>query len=117
MESERPCNRVIGGCQIEDLFQILSKAHMLDVLHTLNHAEEPLRFNEIQRGLRMSPNTLSTRLKELEAAGFVVRHSHNSIPPRVDYEATEKAKALQSVFSCLTEWAKTYDLEPMQILA
>lgn len=102
-----------GGCQITDLFKLLSRAHMMDVLYVLTReADGPMRFVDVQNRLNLSPNTLSERLKELVGAGLLTRTAYNEIPPRVDYEATDKARALGSVFQTLREWAREYDLQP-----
>ncbi len=102
---ERPCDNAEHGCQIGDLFQMLGKAHMLDILHTLIHADGPVRFNDVERRLKISPNTLSGRLKTLTESGLATRTAYNEIPPRVDYQATDKALRLRHVFSALNEWA------------
>lgn len=114
--ADRPCDNVQHGCQISDLFQLLSKAHMMDLLHTLIHEDGPHRFVDLQRRLGLSPNTLSNRLKALHEAGLVHRTAYNEIPPRVDYEATAKARDLRRVFGSLHEWAQRHDLR-REILA
>lgn len=108
------CKPSSGGCAIGDLFRVLGRAHMLDLLYVFLHeAEGPMRFVEIQGRLKISPNTLSERLKQMVDAGLVVRTAYNEIPPRVDYEATEKARDLQPVFASLVEWARKHDLKPV----
>ena len=103
-----------GRCQIHDVFQLFSKAHMLDVLHVfIAQADGPLRFNEVEERLEVSPNTLTVRLKELVGAGILERRAYNEIPPRVEYEATEKAEALCPIFEAITAWANSHDLAPV----
>lgn len=110
--AEKPCEGVRGGCEINELFRVLGKTHMLDLLHLFIHSEAPLRFVEVQDRLRLSPNTLSQRLNELREVGLVSRTAYNEIPPRVDYEATRKARNLMPVFASLQEWAVSNDLQP-----
>jgi len=105
-----------GGCQIQDLFKLLGKSHTLDILHLFvvqdaNHTE---RFVEIQRALKLSPNTLSERLRDLVEAGLLARQSYNEIPPRVDYQATRKARDLEPVFEELIKWAQRHNLAPVE---
>lgn len=101
------------GCALTDLFHVLGRAHMLDILHALtSEGAAPMRFVDLQEKLRLSPNTLSERLRDLVDAGLVTRTAYNEIPPRVDYQATEKALELHSVFDGLTEWAARHRLEP-----
>jgi DNA-binding HxlR family transcriptional regulator len=105
------------GCAIGDLFRILGKAHMLDILYITNveSAGKPVRFVDIQKKLRMSPNTLSERLRELVDAGLLTRTAYNEIPPRVDYQATAKARDLGTVFDVLRAWAERHDLRPLPV--
>lgn len=101
------------GCALGDLFGLLSQAHMLDLLHVFLRAKGPVRFVELQQELKLSPNTLSARLKALVASGLLVRTAHNEIPPRVDYEATTKARELKTVFESLDNWAGRNTLAPV----
>lgn len=110
---ETPCRDVQGGCEVGELFRILGKSHMLDILHLFLHEEGPRRFVDVQNRLRLSPNTLTERLKELVQVGLLSRKAYNEIPPRVDYEATAKARNLKPVFAALLEWATTHDLQPV----
>ena len=102
-----------NGCQVGELFHLLGKTHVLDILHVFTgEGSGPRRFVELQAQLSMSPNTLSDRLKDLVGAGLLSRTAYNEIPPRVDYEATAKAYDLQPVFQSLREWAEKHDLKP-----
>jgi DNA-binding HxlR family transcriptional regulator len=65
----------------------------------------PKRFTDLQAGLRrVSPDVLSQRLRELEAAGVVARRT---LPPpaasRV-YELTERGRALEPALHALGRW-------------
>ena|SRR5437899_9274146 len=101
------------GCQVGELFHLLGKTHVLDILHVFTgEGSGPRRFVELQAQLSMSPNTLSDRLKDLVGAGLLSRTAYNEIPPRVDYEATAKAVDLQPVFLSLREWAEKHNLKP-----
>lgn len=91
------------------LFSLLGRAHTLEILHeVVIGGESPFRFNELQDGLGLSPNTLSRRLDELVEAGFLTRTSYDEIPPRVEYEATERLADLEPTFRELSEWMERY---------
>jgi DNA-binding HxlR family transcriptional regulator len=65
-----------------------------------------LRFHELQNKLgRISPKTLSARLKEMEAAAFVRRESFAEVPPRVEYSLTPEGKDLVEAIRPLIRWA------------
>jgi DNA-binding HxlR family transcriptional regulator len=98
------------GCEVTELFAILGKPHMLDILHHVLQEAGPVRFVALQRALGLSPNTLSDRLRQLVEVGLLSRKSYDEIPPRVDYEATPKARDLHTVFESLAGWAARHDL-------
>jgi len=53
------------------------------------------RFCELERSLQgISPRTLSLRLRALEEEGIVERDTFPEVPPRVEYQLTEKGGAL-----------------------
>jgi DNA-binding HxlR family transcriptional regulator len=53
------------------------------------------RFCELERSLAgISPRTLSLRLRALEEHGIVERRTYPEVPPRVEYELTDKGSAL-----------------------
>lgn len=101
------------GCNIGDLFHLLGKSHVMGILYLfLKEDPQPHRFVDVQKRLGLSPNTLTERLKELVAAGLLTRTAYNEIPPRVDYEATQKAKDLDRVFVELWQWSQKHTLAP-----
>lgn len=99
---------------VSHLLTLLGKAHTMAVLREFADSDTPLRFSEIEDSLGISPNTLSERLKELTAAGLLTRTAYNEIPPRVEYEATDRARALFPIFGHLAEWARTHELDTVE---
>ena len=55
---------------------------------------------------------MSERLKALVEAGLLSRTAYNEIPPRVDYQVTDKARELRPVFEALCVWAEKHALVP-----
>jgi len=94
-------------CPLEGIIEVVSKKWALQIIATIgNHPK--LRFNEILEKLgKISPTTLSERLKELEVAGLVKREAYAEIPPRVEYSLTEDGRELRSKMKPLMEWATT----------
>ncbi len=106
-----------AGCPVADLFAMLGQPHMLDILSALlGSPGRPLRFTEIQNRLNLSPKTLTHRLKTLVEAGIVVRRAYSEIPPRVEYEITEKGQEFSQVFQILRDWAKHNTLNPVPVV-
>lgn len=66
----------------------------------------PARFSVIGATLpQMTDRMLSERLRELEAAGLVARTVVPSVPVRVEYALTEKARDLTPALDELAAWA------------
>jgi DNA-binding HxlR family transcriptional regulator len=67
------------------------------------------RFGELLDGLgNVSPKTLSQRLKMLEEVQIVSRQAFAEIPPRVEYQLTEKGLALLNVLNAVQEFGMRY---------
>ena len=56
----------------------------------------------------MAPNTLSARLKTLEAQGVVATRLYEQHPPRYEYFLTDKGKALGPVLKALRAWGEQH---------
>ncbi len=65
---------------------------------------EPVRFNEMQRYIKVADKTLSQNLKELEADDLIVRHVYPQIPPKVEYSLSERGRSLVRVLDKLCDW-------------
>ena len=67
------------------------------------------RFNDLRRGVpKMSPALLSTRLKELEAAGVVERRPLKSEKGVFEYHLTEAGKDLRPVVEAVGMWGQKW---------
>jgi DNA-binding HxlR family transcriptional regulator len=65
----------------------------------------PRRFVELQRVLPgISTEQLRSRLNRMVADGLLTRQRYREVPPRVDYELTERARDLQRVIGELARW-------------
>ena len=68
-------------------------------------ASGPRRFVELQRVLPgISTEQLRSRLNRMVADGLLTRQRYREVPPRVDYELTERAKELLPVVGELARW-------------
>ena len=66
----------------------------------------PLRFSELERALPgVTGRALTSRLRELEAEGVLVREVEASSPVRVRYALTAKGRALEEVVGGVERWA------------
>lgn len=68
--------------------------------------EKVLRFGEIHKSIvTISQKMLTVTLKSLEADGLVVRTVYSQIPPKVEYELTQRGKSLMPHIHNLAKWA------------
>jgi DNA-binding HxlR family transcriptional regulator len=68
-------------------------------------AAGPRRFVELQRVLPgISTEQLRSRLNRMVADGMLTRKRYREVPPRVDYELTERARHLEPILGELARW-------------
>lgn len=86
-------------CPIDYSIDLLSKKWTLPIIYALVK-RSPKRFKELEREINgISPNILSTRLKELEFNHLVKREVFPTVPPTVEYRLTKHADGLKPVIS------------------
>ncbi|MFC8511754.1 winged helix-turn-helix transcriptional regulator [Streptomyces sp. NPDC057257] len=68
----------------------------------------PHRFTELGDALPgISPHILTSRLRQFERRGIVVRTAYAEIPPRVEYRLTPVGEGLRAVLDTMAAWAVT----------
>ena len=71
-----------------------------------------MRFAELRSAIpEISDRMLSERLRELEAEGIVARIVVPETPVRVEYELTEKGRALEHALAAVGKWAERWVTE------
>jgi DNA-binding HxlR family transcriptional regulator len=70
--------------------------------------EGPQRFSHIESTIGISGRVLSERLKDLEKQCIVNRKVYNETPVRIEYELTDKGRALEPVLKNIQQWAETW---------
>ena len=77
----------------------------MDALIVRDLAAGPRRFVELQRVLPgISTEQLRSRLNRMVADGMLTRKRYREVPPRVDYELTERARELMPTLGELARW-------------
>lgn len=72
----------------------------------------PRRFGDLQADVvGIAPNTLSARLKSLEAEGLVIARRYSERPLRHEYALTASGKELAGAISLLTAWGSSHSEE------
>ncbi|UCZ87588.1 helix-turn-helix transcriptional regulator [Pseudomonas sp. L5B5] len=96
----------IPGCPVEVTLDLIDGRWKGVVLHQLLN-NDYLRFNELQRRLPgISQRLLTKQLRDLEAAGLVLRTVYAEVPPRVEYRLSEEGRSLQPVVEALSNWGQ-----------
>ncbi len=92
-------------CPVRNVIDRLGDKWSVLVLMLLEEAQV-LRFNEIFGYIQtISQKMLAVTLKSLEADGLVKRTVYPQIPPKVEYELTERGRSLLPHLHQLVSWA------------
>lgn len=106
LHNEETRDVLFPNCPIRNVLSRVGDKWSLLVLHTLEQNAEPVRFNALQRALPdISQKVLTTTLRTLEEDGFVVRTVYAEVPPRVDYQLTERAQSFMQACAPMLQWA------------
>ena len=94
-----------GTCSVAAAAEIITTKWTPLIVHDLS--EGPRRFMQLEHACPgISPRTLAERLKALEAQGVLLRHSYPESPPRVEYELTEKGRALLPIITAMRKFGR-----------
>lgn len=108
LHNEETRDVLFPNCPIRNVLSRVGDKWSLLVLHTLEQNAEPVRFNALQRALPdISQKVLTTTLRTLEEDGFLVRTVYAEVPPRVDYQLTERAQSFMQACAPMLQWAVT----------
>ena len=81
-------------CPIDNTFKVIGKKFTVLILRNMIY-EKQKRFNEFLNSIEgINPNTLSTRLREMERNRIIERKIFNETPVRVEYSLSEKGQDL-----------------------
>ncbi|MCE7791454.1 winged helix-turn-helix transcriptional regulator [Salipaludibacillus sp. CUR1] len=93
--------------KFETAFQLLGKRWNGLIIRVL--LKGPVRFRDISANIPgMSDKMLVDRLKQLEAAGVVRRNVYPETPVRIEYQLTDKGKALEPALDEIQAWAEQW---------
>ena len=67
------------------------------------------RFSELSRALTgVSQKMLTQQLREMERNGLVERKVYAQVPPKVEYELTQKGRELNASLTAIGSWAEKW---------
>ena len=104
----------VENCPVRNILDRIGDKWSILVLLILSE-EDVLRFNEIHKNIEsISQKMLSVTLKGLEADGLVKRTIYPQVPPKVEYQLTQRGKSLLPHINNLVDWANRNMMDIMQ---
>lgn len=95
------------SCPVESALRLISGRWKVMILYYLFEGDQ--RFNQLNRLLTgITPRSLTTQLREMEADGLITRTVHAQIPPRVDYALTDLGRSLEPVLRAMHDWGEAH---------
>jgi DNA-binding HxlR family transcriptional regulator len=95
------------NCAVAATAEIIATKWTPLIVHDLS--EGARRFMQLEHACPgISPRTLSERLDMLERQGIVIRRSYPESPPRVEYELTEKGRALLPIIKEMRRFGRSW---------
>jgi DNA-binding HxlR family transcriptional regulator len=94
-------------CAVAATAEIIATKWTPLIVHDLS--EGPRRFMQLEHACPgISPRTLSERLDMLERQGVLIRRSYPESPPRVEYELTDKGRALLPLIEDMRRYGREW---------
>lgn len=95
------------SCPIRACADLVCSKWTILVLRDLSEGRS--RFCELERSLAgISPRTLSLRLRALEEERIVQRRTFPEVPPRVEYQLTDKGRALMPLIEDMRVYGREW---------
>jgi len=93
--------------RFEAAFELLGKRWTGLIIRSLLSGSK--RFSDIQEIIpNLSARMLTERFKELEEQGIISRNVYPEMPVRIEYELTEKGRALEKSMDEIQKWAEMW---------
>lgn len=94
------------NCPIRNVLSRIGDRWSLLVLLTLQGSSQPMRFRDLCKAIPdVSQKMLTSTLRELEADDLIKRTIYPEVPPRVEYELTERGLSLIPLLNQLVDWS------------
>jgi DNA-binding HxlR family transcriptional regulator len=104
----RPKSFAGMACSIAGALDVIGDRWALLVVRDLTLGLS--RFDDIQASTSIPPQTLASRLRQLEAAGVLTKRPYQDQPIRYDYLLTEQGHDLVFIMTALREWGDRWQL-------
>jgi DNA-binding HxlR family transcriptional regulator len=95
------------ACTVREVLDRVGGKWSIGIL--VEASKGPVRFTELERSVAgISRRMLTLTLRNLERDGLLVRTVYPTVPPKVEYVATEIARELYQSLVELTSWAERH---------
>jgi DNA-binding HxlR family transcriptional regulator len=95
------------ACTVREVLDRVGGKWSIGIL--VEAAQGPVRFTELERSVEgISRRMLTLTLRNLERDGLLTRTVYPTVPPRVEYQATDMARELYETLVTLTAWAERH---------
>lgn len=92
-------------CPLQKMLNAVGGKWKLLIIYNLKE-HTMVRYNALLKMIPgISQKVLTSQLKELEGAGFILRTAYPEVPPRVEYSLTDLGKSLYPVLDSMSSWA------------
>jgi DNA-binding HxlR family transcriptional regulator len=105
MENNLKKFSITEKCPVRGVLDRFGDKWSILVIMVLGEVDK-MRFNELNKTIPdISQKMLTVTLRSLEADGLVKRTIYPQVPPKVEYEITERGASLLVHINNLTNWA------------
>ncbi|WP_031173773.1 winged helix-turn-helix transcriptional regulator [Streptomyces durhamensis] len=95
----------LAACPSRQILDVLANKWTMLVMGALS--DGPIRFGELRRRLDgITQKMLTQTLRTLERDGLVARTVYPTIPPRVEYAATELGESVTALMHAIRAWSE-----------
>ncbi len=94
-------------CPVETTLSLIENKWKVMIIRDLLDGTK--RFGELKKTVgNITQKVLTANLRQMEAAGLLVRKVYAEVPPRVEYTLTEVGESLRTVLEAMVEWGNNY---------
>ncbi|MEQ4304622.1 helix-turn-helix domain-containing protein [Plantactinospora sp. B6F1] len=106
-EGGAACGEHVRACTVREVLDRVGGKWSIGII--IEASRGPVRFTELERSVEgISRRMLALTLRNLERDGLLIRTTYPTVPPRVEYVATEMARELYDSLLVLTGWAERH---------
>ncbi len=99
-------DELFPNCPIRNVLARVGDKWSLLVMVQLKRNAHATRFSELDKAIPdISQKVLASTLRNLEEDGFVVRTAYPEVPPRVEYQLTDRALSFLIACQPMIDWS------------